>query len=204
MQFVVLAEDEDWDSLRNAAPGAEWKRMDDREAFLKEIGADAFFYLKDNCADTDYSNISSPVFIGSVTTTLSEMNAPENVIRINAWPGFIEKEIWEAAGKITPVAAAILKTLQKKYITVDDEPGLVSPRIIAMIINEAFFAKGEGVSSEEEIDIAMKLGTNYPYGPFEWARKIGLQNISALLQKLSAADNRYTPAPALQKELITF
>jgi 3-hydroxybutyryl-CoA dehydrogenase len=38
----------------------------------------------------------------------------------------------------------------------------------------------------------MKLGTNYPYGPFEWSEKIGLFNIVSLLQKLSKKDKRYT------------
>ena len=70
-----------------------------------------------------------------------------------------------------------------------------------MIINEAWFAFEEGVSSKEEIDIAMKLGTNYPLGPFEWGALIGEKNIYALLKKLSAGNKRYLPAPLLhQKE----
>ena len=69
-----------------------------------------------------------------------------------------------------------------------------------MIINEAFYAKGDGVSSERDIDTAMKLGTNYPFGPFEWGRLIGMKNIYALLKKLSSGDERYTPASALEKE----
>jgi len=40
----------------------------------------------------------------------------------------------------------------------------------------------------------MKLGTNYPYGPLEWAAKIGLKNIYAVLQKLSLTDKRYAPS----------
>ena len=53
-----------------------------------------------------------------------------------------------------------------------------------MIINEAFIALREGVSTKEEINTAMKLGTNYPYGPFEWAGKIGIERVNALLDKL--------------------
>ena len=40
-----------------------------------------------------------------------------------------------------------------------------------------FLQLGENVSTRDEIDTAMKLGTNYPFGPFEWAEKIGLKNI---------------------------
>jgi 3-hydroxybutyryl-CoA dehydrogenase len=56
------------------------------------------------------------------------------------------------------------------------------------------------VSTKKETDIAMKLGTNYPYGPFEWAEKIGLKNIAALLTALCKEENRYQPSPLLLKE----
>ena len=56
-------------------------------------------------------------------------------------------------------------------------PGFITARVIAMIINEAFFALQENVSSKEEIDTAMRLGTNYPYGPFEWTKLIGIDKI---------------------------
>jgi 3-hydroxybutyryl-CoA dehydrogenase len=65
--------------------------------------------------------------------------------------------------------------------------------VVSMIINEAFIALGENVSTREEIDTAMKLGTNYPYGPFEWAELIGVENIISLLNKLSEKDNHYQP-----------
>ena len=68
-----------------------------------------------------------------------------------------------------------LHALAKQHTQVPDEPGFIAARIIAMIINEAYYAKGEQISSEADIDIAMKLGTNYPLGPFEWARLIGLK-----------------------------
>ena len=83
---------------------------------------------------------------------------------------------------------------------VADEPGFISARVIAMIINEAYFALGDDISSKTEIDIAMKLGTNYPYGPFEWAELIGEENILSLLQKLAETDTRYQPAALLIAE----
>ena len=69
-----------------------------------------------------------------------------------------------------------------------------------MIINEAYYAKDEDVSTEKEIDTAMKLGTNYPFGPFEWAQIIGIRNIYTLLKTLSEKDNRYIPSPLLETE----
>ena len=69
-----------------------------------------------------------------------------------------------------------------------------------MIINEAYFTLEEKVSTKEEIDTAMKLGTNYPYGPFEWGQKIGLKKVNELLTTLAETNSRYTPAALLQKE----
>jgi 3-hydroxybutyryl-CoA dehydrogenase len=74
---------------------------------------------------------------------------------------------------------------------VPDVPGFITARVIAMIVNEAWFALEEGISTKEDIDIAMRLGTNYPYGPFEWGNQIGLENVYALLGKLSKISKRY-------------
>jgi len=58
----------------------------------------------------------------------------------------------------------------------------------------------EQVSTKQEIDIAMKLGTNYPHGPFEWSELIGLQNIYRLLLEMSRDDQKYQPAELLKNE----
>jgi 3-hydroxybutyryl-CoA dehydrogenase len=93
-----------------------------------------------------------------------------------------------------------MAVFNKKIEWVPDIPGFVTARVISMIINEAYFALDENVSSKEEIDTAMKLGTNYPYGPFEWAKAIGLKNVYDLLKHLAELNNRYTPSALLQKE----
>lgn len=166
---------------------------------------DAFFLLDDSCKSGFYKSDSyrisekvllkgKPVFVNEVVRTLSEINASENVIRINGWPGFLTRPVWEAAGKIDKNAKDAVKTLGREIIEVKDVPGLVAASVISMIINEAYFAKKENISTEEEIDMAMKLGTNYPFGPFEWANRIGLKNIYALLEKLSLQNPRYKPS----------
>lgn len=140
-----------------------------------------------------------PVFVNSVAETLAETNAPQHYIRLNGWKSFLQRSTWELAGHINTEAKAILQGLGKEYIVCADEPGFISPRPLAMIINEAFFALGENVSTKKEIDIAMKLGTNYPYGPFEWANIIGEKNILSLLRKLAQKDSKYFPSPELEK-----
>ena len=125
-----------------------------------------------------------PVFINAVEDTLSDLDQP--FIRINAWPTFLKRETTELVA--FPAQELVVKQVFEKikwsYRLVPDKAGMVSVRIIAGIINEAYYALAEKVSSREEIDTAMKAGTNYPYGPFEWSRRIGLKRIHALLTRL--------------------
>lgn len=141
------------------------------------------------------------IFVNSITKTISEIDFP--FIRINGWPGFFKRNIAEIACRNETnkkEVEKILSLLNKQPEWVPDIKGFISARVVSMIINEAWFALEENVSTKEEIDIAMKLGTNYPYGPFEWGEKIGLRNIAGLLSELSITEKRYLPAPLLTKE----
>jgi 3-hydroxybutyryl-CoA dehydrogenase len=196
MKLIAFADDEQWNALIADTTAVEWIRAEEKFSFNEYTDALAFFIMDEN-ASFDFATTTTPVFINSVTNTLQELNAPKNVLRINGWQGFLQRPVWEIAGIVDDNITTIAENINKKIIAVKDEPGLVAAKIIAMIINEAYFALGDGVSTKEEIDIAMKLGTNYPYGPFEWAKKIGTKNIVTLLQKLSLSHSRYKPAPAL-------
>ena len=73
-----------------------------------------------------------------------------------------------------------------------------------MIINEAYYTVEEGTATCEDIDLAMKLGTNYPYDPFEWTQKIGIRNVCQVLSAVfeNTKDERYTICPLLRKEYL--
>ena len=196
MTIVVKASGNQWEMLTASSSDIQWIKADDSFSFINHPEADAFFILDDN-NKYNFTETTKPIFINSVTATLREIHSPVNVLRINGWNTFLQRDSWEIAGIIDNNSKEILEKLNKKKYLTKDEPGFISARIIAMIINEAFFALGDNVSTKTEIDIAMKLGTNYPYGPFEWAEKIGLNNILLLLQKLCLTDKRYQPAPML-------
>lgn len=145
--------------------------------------------------------LSVPVLINDVSFTLKVIEA--DFIRFNGWSTFLDKPVIEASctDDLKESATDIFEALNKKVEWLPDTPGFITPRIISMIINEAYYALGDGVSTKADIDIAMKLGTGYPYGPFEWSKLIGLKNINELLQQLMKLDKKYSPAPALSKEL---
>lgn len=158
-------------------------------------GYRSFLILDEPASQLDFSPFArKPVYVNEVVHTLEEMNAPENIGRINGWPGFLKRALWEVVSKNEKNTPSMLSILNRKVIFVKDVPGFVAARTVSMIINEAYYALREGVSTREEIDLAMKLGTNYPYGPFEWADKIGLQNIYNLLIKLAETNSLYEPA----------
>ena len=198
MNIAVIAHKASNNEIISFSPDVNWIHTVLSELNQHEFSA--VLNLNENAFEEDYSGIGHPVFINSVAHTLIEKNMPQHVVRINGWNGFLERDTWEIAGTISDDHEKILKVLNKKYIAVADEPGLVSARILAMIINEAYFARQDKVSTEKSIDIAMKLGTNYPFGPFEWKDKIGANNILTLLNKLQQSDTRYCPSTLLIEE----
>lgn len=164
---------------------------------------DALFDLTFNDANINANKFStnSIVFANAVNVTCKEINK-KNYVRINAWPGFLNRPIIEVAcidEQYKQQAKKILTALNWKFVFTPDDYGFIAARIIAMIVNEAYYALEENISTKEQIDVAMKLGTNYPYGPFEWSEKIGIEKIYMLLEKLFAKNRKYTIAAALKQ-----
>ena len=197
MKIAVMANDQQWEELISSVPTDSAIRVSSVEEGTGEI--DAFLIIQD-IIPFDMSITSKPVLLNAVCHTLKAMNAPSNVVRFNGWNSFISGNTWELAGQVNNLVEQILTALGKQMIAVPDEPGFISARIISMIINEAYFALEDKVSTKKEIDLAMKLGTNYPYGPFEWASIIGVKDVFGLLETLSMHDNRYLPAHLLKQE----
>lgn len=143
------------------------------------------------------------ILVNAVTVPLSEL--PPSFVRINGWPTLLGRTLTEITAQEDDrnKTEEVLRVFNKKPEWVPDMTGFITPRVISMVINEAYFALDEGVSERSEIDIAMKLGTNYPFGPFEWSAKIGLKNIYDLLFRLSKTNPRYEPSPLLTKEALS-
>lgn len=74
-------------------------------------------------------------------------------------------------------------------------------RIISMLINEAVEAKRLGVANDEDIELAMQKGVNYPKGLLAWGKEIGYSKISETLQNLyeEYQEERYRQSPLLRK-----
>lgn len=197
MKAVVLSNESLKEELLNngVSSGLDIVWITDMAAFHTHANADVFIDLLFEKTHSNTLNTFLPklILINSVEYTLPQTNI--SFVRINGWPGFLHSDIVEAAAlnnQLKIKAEEFFSFFHKKIQWLPDEVGFVTPRVISMVINEAFFSLEEGISTREEIDIAMKLGTNYPYGPFEWTEKIGIQKIASLLYKLSKNQSRYT------------
>jgi len=152
----------------------------------------------------------TPIISSSVTVTLAEQSRwvrnPERLVGIAALPTLLGGNLMEFATTSRTneesrlSARRFAESLSKGHAFVQDSAGMVLPRIICCLANEAYFALAEGVASPTDIDNAMRLGTNYPAGPLEWAQKIGLRQVLAVMQSMQEffGEDRYRPAPALR------
>ena len=78
---------------------------------------------------------------------------------------------------------------------------MIFMRIISMLVNEAVEAKRLGIAHDEDLELAMQKGVNYPKGLLAWGEEIGFDKISATLQNLyeEYQEERYRQSPLLKK-----
>ncbi|MGW3262901.1 3-hydroxyacyl-CoA dehydrogenase [Streptomyces sp. NPDC001056] len=98
-------------------------------------------------------------------------------------------------------AVGLFQALGKDVSVIGDVPGMIVARTVARIIDLAHDAVAKGVATEEDVDTAMRLGVNYPLGPFEWDRRLGDEFAYDVLDAMHERDpsGRYAPSLALYR-----
>ncbi|HLD95394.1 MAG TPA: 3-hydroxyacyl-CoA dehydrogenase NAD-binding domain-containing protein [Alphaproteobacteria bacterium] len=143
----------------------------------------------------------------SLTQLASTISNPQRVIGIhfmNPVPKMELVEIIKALQTSKETFEATLefvKSLGKTPAVCKDHPGFMVNRLLLPLINEAVFMLQEGLSSKEEIDLALKLGANHPMGPLKLADLIGLDTCVHILKILhqELGEDKYRPCPLLIK-----
>lgn len=152
-----------------------------------------------------------PLLSSSVTLSVTEQTAwvrhPDRLVGLGALPTLLGATLVELADhgstseRAHNAAAEFVRSIGKTPVFVRDTVGMVMPRILCSLANEACFAVMEEVASAEDIDTAMKLGTNYPAGPIEWLSRIGPRHVLSVLDGLRRyfGEDRYRAAPLLRR-----
>ncbi len=157
-------------------------------------------HAPENCLFATNTSTMSPTEIASFT------KRPEKVIAMHFFNPVHKMplvEIIRGLETSDETAEAIQQAaiqMGKETVVVNEFPGFVTSRISALVGNEAFYMLQEGLGTPEDIDKAIKLGLNYPMGPFELGDLVGLDtrlnNLKYLHEKLG---EKYRPAPLLEQ-----
>lgn len=145
----------------------------------------------------------------SATQAASWISRPERVVGFSVVPPVPDVGVIELAAALQTDEESLVRAdlfwrgLGQETVVVSDGPGLVRARIVCCLVNEAASALMEGVASAEDIDLAMRLGTNYPLGPLAWGDLIGLDAVLGTMTGLFEewGEDRYRPSPLLRRKV---
>jgi 3-hydroxybutyryl-CoA dehydrogenase len=217
MKILVIGESIHFEECRQKLGQQEYSCVGEHREAEKFLTANdvIFDFIIDQEPEAFEIYAHKPVtaFLNTCKISLAELAyAVDNqmqctVFGFNGLPTMFNRNILEVSVLTSDKTALLKKTCQRlntDYLLVDDRVGLVTSRVISMIINEAYYSVQEGTASREDIDLAMKLGTHYPYGPFEWCERIGIKHVYELLEAIyeDTKDERYKICPLLKKEYL--
>ncbi|RBP96207.1 3-hydroxyacyl-CoA dehydrogenase [Cytobacillus firmus] len=157
-------------------------------------------HAPEHCCFATNTSTMSPTEIGSFTKRPDKVIAMHFFNPVHKMPLV---EIIKGLETSEETAQSIKRAagqMGKETVVINEFPGFVTSRISALVGNEAFYMLQEGLGTPEEIDKAIKLGLNYPMGPFELGDLVGLDtrlnNLKYLHSKLG---EKYRPAPLLEQ-----
>ncbi len=152
-----------------------------------------------------------PIIINTSTLSISELahglQNPERVLGMHfLYPVTTTRVVEVVKGQVTSddafeKARRFVRVLGKVPIQEFESPGFITTRVVMPLINEAAHVVMEGVASAAEVDLAIKLGYDFRYGPLEWADRIGLHRVLNWLEHLfrETGEPKFRPCPVIRK-----
>ena len=169
-------------------------------AIKKEVFETIDGHAPKHCLFATNTSTMSPTELGSYTSRPEQVIAMHFFNPVHKIPLVEIARGLETSDQTTNAIRRAAEQMGKETVVVNEFPGFVTSRISALVGNEAFYMLQEGVGTPEEIDKAIKLGLNFPMGPFELVDLVGLDarlnNLNYLHQTLG---EKYRPCPLLVK-----
>jgi 3-hydroxybutyryl-CoA dehydrogenase len=144
----------------------------------------------------------------SVTIEAGRMGCPERIAGFSLSRSFPETKFIEVIGgertdsDVLTKARNLFEKLQFTVVISKDHPGYILNRVVASMINEAIYISMYGLAQMEDIDQMMRLGANFPMGPFEYADYLGLDRVLKTLEWLTEElGPQYRPCPLLRRKV---
>ncbi|MCD8508535.1 MAG: 3-hydroxyacyl-CoA dehydrogenase [Bacillus sp. (in: Bacteria)] len=188
--------------LVEAVKGAELiiEAVPEKKEIKKTVFETMDSYAIKDCIFATNTSTMSPTEIGSYTTRPEKVIAMHFFNPVHKMPLIEIIRGLETSEETVEAIEEVARKMGKETVVVNEFPGFVTSRISALVGNEAFYMLQEGVGSPEEIDKAIKLGLNYPMGPFELGDLVGLDTRLNNLQYLhETLGEKYRPCPLLVK-----
>ncbi|WP_336882003.1 3-hydroxyacyl-CoA dehydrogenase [Priestia koreensis] len=189
-------------NLSQAVSGADLviEAVPEKEEIKKQVFETFEEYAPERCFFATNTSTMSPTEIASYA------NRPEKTIAMHFFNPVHKMPLveiirgLETSDETAKIIKEVAEKMGKETVVINEFPGFVTSRISALVGNEAFYMLQEGLGSPEDIDKAIKLGLNYPMGPFELVDLVGLDvrlnNLRYLHKKLG---EKYRPAPLLEQ-----
>lgn len=153
-----------------------------------------------NCVFATNTSTMSPTEMGSYTKRPSLVIAMHFFNPVHKMPLVEIVRGLETSSETARLVEQTAHRMGKETVVVNEFPGFVTSRISCLVGNEAFYMLQEGLGTAEDIDKAIKLGLNYPMGPFELADLVGLDaRLNNLRYLHNTLGEKYRPAPLLEK-----
>jgi len=170
------------------------------------VKKEVFRQLDEACPP--HTILSSNTSALSITEMASATKRPDKVIGLHFFnPAYAMKLVEVVMGKQTSeetrrIAIDFAVSLGRETVTARDTPGFIVNRVLTAALGEALSLLQEGIASAEDIDKAVRLGLNWPMGPFRLADFVGLDVALEVAKTIyEALGEKYKP-PSVLEEMV--
>jgi 3-hydroxybutyryl-CoA dehydrogenase len=198
--------------LAHIQPVTDLKAISDAEiiieAIVENIEAKQALFTQLDSLCPPATIIASSTSSISITKLAAATSRPEKVIGLHFMNPVPVMELVEVIRGLQTTddtyqkGLSLVAAVKKTAVTAcKDYPGFIVNRILVPMLNEAFYVLMEGIAAPEEIDAAMKLGTNQPMGPLALADFVGLDTCLAICEIFhrELGEDKYRPCPLMRK-----